>query len=259
MAVSILCIVSSIIFAFHVENFRIHSISISGITSIPESDIKELVKKVLADSYGYVIPRDNILFYPKEEILSVLQSTFLKILSVEIKRDGLRGIIVSIEERSPYVLWCGNSVVISPKDNAKCYFVDSSGLVYSEAPVFSNDVYMHYYGGAIGNGNILGAHYLPGVDFRSLDQFVRTLISAGVETKHIRVYDGDVDVYIVGKAGAVPTVLRFSITQPYTKSLSAFNTFISDQISSSTIQKYLASVEYLDFRFGNKIYSKVRK
>jgi hypothetical protein len=118
---------------------------------------------------------------------------------------------------------------------------------------------MHYYGGAIGNGNILGAHYLPTVDFRGLDQFVRTLISAGVETKHIRVYDGDVDIYILGKTGSVPAVLRFSISQPYTKSLSAFNTFISDQTTSTTIQKYLASVEYLDFRFGNKIYSKPRK
>lgn len=258
LAVSILCIVGSIIFAFHVENFRISNVSITGITSIPESDIKDLVKKVLADSYGYVIPRDNTIFYPKEEILSTLQNAFLKILLVGVRRDGLQGITISIEERSPYVLWCGNTVALSLADNTKCYFVDSSGLVYSEAPVFSNDVYMYYYGGTIGDGNILGAHYLPGVDFRNLDQFVRMLISAGVETKHIRVYDGDVDIYILGKAGSVPTILRFSTTQPYVKSLSAFNTFISDQTTTTTIQKYLASVEYLDFRFGNKIYSKAR-
>jgi hypothetical protein len=217
------------------------------------------VEKVLADSYGYLVPRDNTIFYPKEEILSTLQNSFIKILSVGVQRDGLQGITISIEERTPYVLWCGNTITISPADNTKCYFVDSSGLVYSEAPVFSNDVYMHYYGGTIGDGNILGAHYLPGMDFRNLDQFIRALISAGVETKNIRVYDGDVDVYILGKAGSIPTALRFSITQPYVKSLSAFNTFISDQTASTTIQKYLASLEYLDFRFGNKIYSKSRK
>ncbi len=259
MAVSILCIVSSIIFAFHVENFRIHSISISGITSIPESDIKELVKKVLADSYGYVIPRDNTIFYPKEEILSTLQNAFLKILSVDVRRDGLQGITISIEERSPYVLWCGNKIAISPADNTKCYFVDSSGLVYSEAPVFSSDVYMHYYGGAVGNGVVLGAQYLPTNDFRSLDQFVYMLISVGVESKQVRVYGGDVEVYLLGKGGTIPTVLRFTIAQSYTKSLSAFNTFISDQTATTTLQKFLTSVEYLDFRFGNKIYSKVRK
>lgn len=259
LVIAVVCIVGSIIFAFQVKNFRIDTISITGTTSIPESEIEDVVKTLLADSYGYIIPRDNTLFYPKEEIISTIQDTFLKLVSVEVRRDGLRGITLFIEERTPYVLWCGNNVVISATDTAKCYFVDSEGLVYSEAPVFSNDIYTHYYGGAIGNGNVLGTHYLPTVDFRNLDQFVRTLISAGVETKHIRVYDGDVEVYVVGKADSVPTVLRFSITQPYTKSLSAFNTFISDQTASSTIQKYLASVEYLDFRFGNKIYSKKRK
>ncbi|TAK57605.1 hypothetical protein EPO17_01470 [Patescibacteria group bacterium] len=257
--ISVVCIVGSIIFIFHQPNFRIDTIRVTGAVSLSESEVKGVVEKVLTGSYLYVIPRNNTLFYPKQEIVSILHGTFLKILSVEIKRDGLRGVSISVQERSPYALWCGSHVTVSSLDNAKCYFIDSLGLVYAESPVFSNDVYMHYYGGAIGNGNILGAHYLPVVDFRNLDQFVRTLVSVGVETKHIRVYDGDVDMYVLGKADLSPTVLRFSITQPYTKSLSAFNTFISDQTASSTIQKYLASVEYLDFRFGNKIYSKPRK
>lgn len=257
--ISVACVLGSIIFAFHVENFRIQKILITGANSISESEIQSLIETSLAGSYGYVIPRNNTLFYPKQEILSEVQSRFLKILSVEIKRDGLRGITVSIQERSPYALWCGNAVTILSADNTKCYFIDSEGLVYAEAPAFSDDVYTHYYGGAIGNGTVLGAHYLPVVDFRGLDQFIRTLISVGVETKNIRVYDGDVDVYLAGKDGSTPTVLRFSTSQPYAKSLSAFNTFISDQASSTTLQKFLASVEYIDFRFGNKIYSKPRK
>ena len=259
VTVSVICIVGSIFFAFHVENFRIQHISIIGTTSVPELEIQSLVEATLAGSYGYVIPRNNILFYPKQEILAEIQSRFLKILSVEVTRTGLQGITILIQERSPYALWCGNAVVMSTTDNTKCYFIDSEGLVYAEAPIFSNDVYMHYYGGAVGNGTVLGARYLPIVDFKNLDQFVRTLISAGVETKNIRVYDGDVDVYFSDKIGSTSTVLRFSTTQPYTKSLSAFNTFMSDQTASTTLQKYLASVEYIDFRFGNKIYSKARK
>ncbi len=257
--ISVVCIIGSIIFAFHVENFRIQNISIVGANSISESEIQSLVETSLAGSYGYVIPRNNTLFYSKQEILTTLRESFLKIVSIEIERTGLQSITVSIQERSPYALWCGNNVATSATENIKCYFIDSMGLVYAEAPIFSNDVYTHYYGGAIGNGTVLGAHYLPITDFRGLDQFIRTLISVGVETKNIHVYDGDVDVYLAGKSGSTPTVLRFSITQPYVKSLSAFNTFISDQTSSTTLQKFLASVEYIDFRFGNKIYSKARK
>jgi len=257
--ISVICIIGSIFFIFRVENFRIQKISIVGHTSISESEIRDLVETTLAGSYGYVIPRNNTFFYPKQEILSDIQSHFLKILSVEIKRSGLQEITVSIHERSPYALWCGNSMPVFSADTVKCYFLDSEGLVYAEAPIFSNDVYMHYYGGAVSSGTVLGAYYLSTVDFKKLDQFVRTLISLGVETKDIRVYDGDVDIYLSNKTDSLPTVLRFSTAQLYTKSISAFNTFISDQTTTTTIQKYLASVEYVDFRFGNKVYSKARK
>ena len=247
--VLVICIFGSIIFVFHIERFRIQSISITGSTSLSEAEVKSAVERTLAGSYGYVIPRNNTLFYPKQKILLTLPETFLKIIYVEVKRDGLRGITVSIQERNPYALWCGATVVVLSTDNSKCYFMDSEGLIFAEAPTFSDNVYMQYYGGAVGNGVVLGAHYLPTTDFRNLDQFVRTLVSVGVESKQVRVHDGDVNVYVFGKTVSASTVLRFSIAQPYVKSLSAFNTFISAQVAITTLQKYLSSVEYIDFRF----------
>jgi cell division septal protein FtsQ len=258
LLISVLCIAGSIIFIFHLDNFRIGTVSVIGTTSISEAEVKDLAKAVIDGSYGHVLPRNSILLYPKQEITSTLHSKFLKVLSVKVQRDGLRGITISIQERTPFALWCGSDI-LTAKVNGKCYFMDSDGLLYTEAPTFSSDVYLQYYGGTIEGKNILGKHYLPATDFKNLDRFVRTLISSGVETKHILVSDGSIEIYLGEKETPFSTRLRFSLAQPYDKSLSAFNTFISAQTTMTTVQKYLKTVEYINFRFGNKIYSKARK
>ena len=45
-------------------------------------------------------------------------------------------------ERKPHSVWCGNNLEAV---NPDCYFVDKEGYIYSQAPIFSGNIYVRGY------------------------------------------------------------------------------------------------------------------
>jgi hypothetical protein len=227
----------------------ITNIEVSGEYTISAASVQDIVQSRLAGSYGHLFAKNNIFLYPKSQLEATLLASMPVIASVEVRTVDFHTIAVSIIERQPKALWCGDSVEAS---SSSCLLLDQNGLAYAPAVTFSGDAYKQYYGALLGNSTPL--QYLTPAAFASLSALVDTLAQNQPQDMLVSVsVDQNSDVHVGFASG-------FTLLFP----LSAdggdvYNRFIlalqSDPFKGHTI----ADFEYLDLRFGDRLYYKLKQ
>lgn len=214
----------------------ITSVDVSGTHFTDAGEVESLTQEKLEGSYVWLVPKRNALFYPKGDIEDALRETFLPINILSIDRDGFKGLLISIEERQPIATWCGVSTT-SP-----CYLVDKTGLLFEETDEAPSGTLV-YKSESLELGSVL----LNG-DFFELHGFVTTIQTATERAAYEIVIDEHDDVFVLFREGGE---LRFVRTDEKKTLL--------DNITSTFSSKRFHSdeaLEYVDFRFGNKVYVK---
>lgn len=102
----------------------------------PET-VRQVVWQILQTKRFFIWPQDHQLWYPRTEIKAKLEQTFPRILAVELAVAPERTLRVSLTERSPQLLLCAPQA-------ANCFFVDETGLAYTQAPRFSPGVFLEW-------------------------------------------------------------------------------------------------------------------
>lgn len=239
---------------------QIKGVTVEGTKILANETIKQKVEKELSGNYYLFFPKKNIFLYPKEKMKADIFSSFPVVETVAISVNSSRKLIISIKEREPFALWCGKekpNVVIS--EVPACFYIDKTGYVFANSPSFSGDTYFTLYGSESLNSNKspLGQYVVtPDVfkkvielhDFLTEFNIVANTIFFGKDnyaeffnTKSFSVRwntDGNIDTLISN--------MRALFKSPSWKN----NTFVSDS------EKAHEPLEYLDFRFGNKIFYK---
>lgn len=224
-------------FGARAHEVTITSVDVSGTHYIDTRAVESLAQEKLDGSYFWFVPKRNSLFYPKGEIERTLKETFLPINILSIDRDGFRGLFISIEERQPIATWCGTSTT------TPCYLVDKTGLLFEESTEVLSGTILYRSVPEVS----LGSVFLNG-DFFELHGFITTLqttTSYSVQEVLIDEYD---DVFVRLREGGE---LRF--VRSDNKEVLLDN--IASAFSSTRLQTN-EPFEYIDFRFGNKVYVK---
>lgn len=227
--------------------FQITSVEISGNTIVGASDIQEIIRKNISGFYAFLFPRSNSFMYPHEEIKKDLFVAFPEIASVNLSVKN-QAMIVSVKEHVPAYLWCRGNPDERSKD---CYFMNKDGYVFSAAPNFSlagqaGNVYFAYYG-MISADNPIGSTYL---DFQQFEKLNR--IQAELDKNNIKTFaenseaDGLRELYL-NRGGRI----IFKNTQDPVALVSALGLVKSQ---TDVLNRTDATLEYLDMRFGNKVY-----
>jgi len=234
-----------LIFFIRMDRVQVRDVNIEGVRIIQESDIRKSVNDTLSGYYLWLIPKSNTFIYNLGTLKSYLLKEFPGIQSITLARDGFQKISLSIEERKPHVLWCPDENQI----DQQCYFIDDTGLLFAEAPSFSGNVYF-IFRGKLDKDIPLGARVMSQQDFVSFENFISMVTKklhvdiVGVTIKDV----GDFDLELVSG-----TKILFNKTISYDEMYNNLGSMLSsDQFASSTLN----SLEYLDMRFGNKIYFK---
>ncbi len=233
--------VSGVVGLTYLPALQITTVAVSGAQTLSSSTVEAFVRERLAGSYWWVLPKSNIFLYPKARISSDLLSAYPLLASADVHAADFHTVEVSLTERQPRALWCSGS----------CYFLDESGVIYGEAPAFSEPVYTVYT--STTTGSTLPRQFLPPAGFQALaslvDAIVRklpgeTLVAVSVTADndiHMSFADGFVIRFALGDQGG-DTFERLGLA------LGA-EPFVSHK---------LAEFEYLDLRFGDKLYYKLR-
>lgn len=257
------------------DRWRIDRIDIVGAKAVSTEEIHALVKEKLLGNYFFAYARENSFLFPREEIERVLLDTFPRLKTVSVGRIGAHTIVVTVSERKPYALWCGETrknAELTRTDaerirgdveergkgiDIECRFIDDTGFVFDRAPVFSEGVYLAVYGAVVGGkvGDPLRGT-LPVSRFASANTF----------TKLIRAELGEPIRVEMKEEGESEIVIRTSATYPF---LAGVAVRFKDGENSMTLMNNLRAaiiaqfpenigpkkkLLYIDMRFGNKIF-----
>ncbi len=202
------------------------------------SDIEPIIFEHTSGAYLGFFSKRNILLYPKGEIERKILQDFPRIKNVIVRIKGARAVSVLISERLPEALWCQ-----SKEENSDCYFLDERGFIFAKSPLFSSQVYTRFLG-QLSNDEPLRSVFLPEIFFR-LSSFVKRVEEIGFPSVFVEVFEDDSVVLETNEGKII-----FTLERDFNETLANLKSFWREN------RDELSDFEYLDLRFGNKIFYK---
>ncbi len=247
-----------IVFLVEAPWLRVQTVAVSGNKVVPTSEIVALVESLTAGRYFYLIPKNHILWYPTESVRAGLLSVIPRLHNVSVYRQGFTAVEVAVEERSPLALWC----VGESRD--KCFFIDQAGLVYAPAPWFSSALFFEVR--ATSAPAVLPAEPVPAIHLLKLARFAeagQALLGSSTSTatrfesaELLPAGDAAFTVRQYGIGAPLSWQLRLNLDQD----LLIAGRNLASVWHSNAFQKEFGAkrgrLEYIDIRFGNKVFYK---
>lgn len=235
----------------------IQKIEVRGAEQITPESVRAYVESDLHhDSFRY-IAKNNVFFYPKVKIQAGIIANFPHVKTVQISRASLLSttVDVALVERSAFARWCAQAAQVEVADteievfSENCYLMDETGFIFSPAtPSSARPTHAYIFRGDI-TGDPVGKTYKPG-NLPGLLALLRLLEGAGYMPQGLTIQDDrDFQVplaagfYLKGSFGGHPDVM--------VKNLQLI--LLSDALKGKE-----SEIEYVDLRFGNRVYYKLK-
>jgi len=242
-----------IVALFYIPRFRINEISVKGIEVLNGKQFNGEIENILNGKLYSIIPYDNFLFIPTKKITDELLQKFPILKKIIIARNFSQKLSVEVEERKPEALWCltltDNSVATSTTITTdSCAFVDEKGFIFAPAPFFSGTIFPKFFDERE-EPSIIGREMIPEAEFEKLSAFKDLLFKNDINVAKIILQDeGIYEVY--SKEGWY--VLLNTKNEPN----SSFNNL--KLVFDTQIKEKRPKLEYIDLRFGKKIFFKYK-
>ena len=240
-------------------SLQITEIKVNGTKMLDEEDVAQKIKKEISGNYYWFFPKTNVVLYPKNTIQSDVLALFPAISSVTLSIGSSRELLVNITEREPVAIWCGRE---KPMDgvssNSGCFYVDKTGYLFAASPRFSGDAYFTLYGGSgVRTGKNIGQYLTTSDIFQKVMNLRKFIFVYRVSVDNIFLgennyaeFFNDEDFTIKWNTDENIDALKSNMQAIFRSSNWKDGTF------SSNPEQSAKPLEYLDFRFGNKIFYK---
>ena len=126
-------------------------------------------------------------------------------------------------------------------------------LYFSKAPQFSGNLFYTYIGGM--TGKTLGHKFLPSNEFARIGDFVIKLGNLGVDTSSYTIVDERSHEVRITDGGTIV----FSTDDPYEIILENVRAILASEAFSTDVRGTLLEVDYIDLRFGNKVFYRLNE
>lgn len=226
-------------YILNLDVLRIQGVSVRGVKVINEVDVKTEIEKILEETY-LGISRNNILLYPKSFIKERILEIFsvAKFVDIDLKSKEL---LVTIVEKKPEALWCRTT----------CFFIDDTGVIYKPSPVLEGDVFVSFR--ESGETPLtLGTKIIdPGV-LRSVLDGVVSLQKEKFSVWSVSVINND-EFRLEDSSGMDIIINPFEDISSQTERVK--KVFESKELTT----KSFSSLQYIDARFGAKLFLKEKE
>jgi cell division septal protein FtsQ len=236
---AILFVMTLIWYGTRLSWLTIATITITGGETINHAVVKAAVDETLAGDYVGLVPRRFAWTYPEAEIIERV-ALIPRVKNPTVRRESGTEITINFEEYIPHALWCQG------RASDECYFIDEAGYAFVRAPKLEGGTFPRFH--TIGTEAQERTTMIPEADLRAIEALREALSNelslpiAFVETDIVR------DVFLgVAGGGEIKATLRMSPEETVSnlKSILASKEF-------SDIKP--GSFQYIDLRFGNKVF-----
>lgn len=233
------------------SKLAINGVSIVGTRNVPAPLVRAYVETKLYDGTYPILSNKNIFLYPRAGIEESISEYFPRIRTARISRDGLlaQAIIVNIAERQPTALWCAGD--ISAFRNSKdCYLMDDSGFIFAPSTTSSQESFLIFGGNLSVSSSPIGETFLP-AHISGVLELQTLLKKAGYAPVGIYA-ENEQDFSVQFKEGFTLRALFDSDADTLVRDLQL-------ALSSDSLKGKENRLEYIDLRFGNRLYYKNRQ
>lgn len=242
----IVAILFGVVSVFRIQSLRVSKIAVKGNTSLGSENLGAAVLSQMSGNYISLFPRDSIFLYDKNNIKRELLKDFPQIYEASLETNFPKSLTLTVEERVTYGLFC---------EDEKCAFVDSNGEVFQMAPNYSDGVYLTFV--PLGTTTVKKIendfkkfNLLPESEFLDLKEFLSQLRKIGVHANKVAIGDeGNYEIYT--RKGWYIILAKSANLDAAVGNL---NILLKEKI-----KKGENLLDYVDLRFGNKIFYKFRE
>lgn len=170
------------------ETFLIAEVVIPAENIVGKEEVVHAARRALAGYYLWLVPRANAFIYQRRALEQNLVDAFPRIKSVTLTLDGFRRLVIMVEERTPFALYCANGLDLL--NISECYFLDENGLIFASTASFSRGVYFIYTTPEL-LVDPLGKRFIKTDEFQSLSIFVKTLTALNIHPFALEVVEDE--------------------------------------------------------------------
>jgi hypothetical protein len=236
--------------------WRVQQVNVSGADDISPA-IQQFAQQELAGHFFLLFPKNNILLYPKQGIEQGLLATYPTLASVSVQGESLKAIDIRVVEHQPTAQWCTFSAMAMQDESTStvpsaCWYMDQNGLVYMSAPMGDKNGLVTFTSSS--SPSTLPWQFLTPVQFQSLSALVASILKEKVQNDSLLSVEIDEnnDVHLQFADGFV---LLFSLEDA---SGDIYNRLSLALTADVFANHPLSDFEYLDLRFGDKLYYKLK-
>lgn len=257
IAAGILVLCGAVVYAVswisYLPQFNISGVSVAGANGMKEELIKRNVETVLDDGAYRILSRRNIFLYPRADLETIITS-LPPVKSVRITRSSVfaTDITITIEEREAFARWCTGMY------QGECYIMDAGGFIYAPmgwAGTATSSTQYIFAGGLPPREESATSTYPIGQSFvrahlPGLLSLLKFLGQAGFTPLGARV-ENNQDILMQLQEGFLLKASFGADAGTLVKNLQLV-------LSSDVLHGKQDSLEYIDLRFGNRVYYKLQ-
>jgi cell division septal protein FtsQ len=245
---------------FNLNFLAINSINVIGAQKTSTEQIKSVVASELAGKWLGIIPKNNFLFLGKSAIADAILRSFPDIANVRAALAGVGVLNIEIEERLPYAKWCAVANL-----DGNCLMIDEQGFAFEKAgPTLTASSAQIRQRADLGGQTATttaaltvftaaepkyAANIFAQTKFEKLHQFIESFKSAGFAVASVK--EEDTDYFFTLSDGSEIRVRSEDNPDDIVTKLSSIGADLQKDGKA-------ASVEYIDLRYGNKVYLKMK-
>jgi hypothetical protein len=224
--------------ASYLPQLRLTHIEVSGTHALSSNIVRAVAEAQVYDGRWFVAP-DDILAFPAAAIVRTLES-FPRIASASVTRPSplSQTASVVVVEREPYARWCASA--------SDCYLMDDGGFIFARAVDETPRSPVVFMGAIASTTNPIGMRFEP-EHFAAIKSFVERF----AETEYVP------SVVTMGEGSDFTVTLpTFSVLASLGEDPATLIRNLELALQSETLARATSSLEYVDLRFGDRVYFK---
>lgn len=236
-----LIIFAGAVYAIHFPEWQIKKFEISGLEVLKKEGIVAEISGATSGEYAPFIPKSSFFLVSGEKIKKALVEKFPRIEEATADKNFPDTLVVSIKERKLWGIFCGAQ---------NCAYVDKNGVLYEEAPSSQGSLIL----------KITSDAERFSIPSRALDDLTIQKMEAlyrGLKEKL------GLDVIGFQLFSKIPGEIRVMVSDGFkiyfNRDDDLENAFkVVKTVLEEEIKDKLGRLEYIDARFGNKVFYKIR-